>query len=270
MPAAPTPELIAAAAHVFVEDLAAPALSQADVHHLARTLRLRPGEVVTASDGAGRWLRCIWTGAPAGPVACALLEVGGPVVSVAPALPAVTVGFAVTKGDRPESVVRGLSELGVDTIIPLATARCVVRWDAERAGRHLARLRRVAREAAMQSRRLWLPEVAPLTSVAGSATVGGAAGRATEGALGGPGSAVAPAGAEPAVSMAQPGGGPPSLDHPAILVGPEGGWDEAELACGLPLVGLGPGVLRAETAALVAGALLCALRAGVVLGATRA
>jgi 16S rRNA (uracil1498-N3)-methyltransferase len=49
-----------------------------------------------------------------------------------------------------------------------------------------------------------------------------------------------------------------------VLVGPEGGWDDAELAAGLPRVGLGPHVLRAETAAVVAGALLCALRAGTV------
>ncbi|MDQ4091625.1 MAG: 16S rRNA (uracil(1498)-N(3))-methyltransferase, partial [Actinomycetota bacterium] len=49
-----------------------------------------------------------------------------------------------------------------------------------------------------------------------------------------------------------------------LLVGPEGGWDDAELAAAPALVGLGPSVLRTETAATVAGALLCALRAGVV------
>jgi 16S rRNA U1498 N3-methylase RsmE len=60
------------------------------------------------------------------------------------------------------------------------------------------------------------------------------------------------------------GGGPPSLERPVVLVGPEGGWDESELASGLPLVTLGPTVLRAETAAMAAGVLLCGLRAGVV------
>ncbi|MDQ1415569.1 MAG: rRNA (uracil1498-N3)-methyltransferase, partial [Acidimicrobiaceae bacterium] len=65
---------------------------------------------------------------------------------------------------------------------------------------------------------------------------------------------------------AQMGGDPPSLDRPFILVGPEGGWDESELALasGLAFVTLGPTVLRAETAAMAAGVLLCGLRAGIV------
>jgi RsmE family RNA methyltransferase len=49
-----------------------------------------------------------------------------------------------------------------------------------------------------------------------------------------------------------------------ILVGPEGGWSDEERAAGLPSVGLGAQVLRAETAALAAGALLGALRSGLV------
>jgi 16S rRNA U1498 N3-methylase RsmE len=47
-------------------------------------------------------------------------------------------------------------------------------------------------------------------------------------------------------------------------VGPEGGWDEEELACFGAAVGLGPTVLRAETAAIVVGSVLCGLRSGVV------
>jgi 16S rRNA (uracil1498-N3)-methyltransferase len=65
-------------------------------------------------------------------------------------------------------------------------------------------------------------------------------------------------------ALAEVGGKAPSLERPFVLVGPEGGWDGAELACGLPLVGLGPNVLRSETAAVTAGALLCALRVGLV------
>ena len=92
----------------------------------------------------------------------------------------------------------------------------------------------------MQSRRVWLPVVDVVTPF--EAMV-----------------------AEPGAAVAHPGGGPPSLEHPVVLIGPEGGWDDAELAgaAGL-LVGLGVSVLRTETAAVVAGTLLCALRAGVV------
>ena len=70
--------------------------------------------------------------------------------------------------------------------------------------------------------------------------------------------------ARPGAAMADRGGAPPSLARPLLLVGPEGGWDDGERAAGLPAVSLSPGVLRAETAAIVAGALLVALRAGCV------
>ena len=118
-----------------------------------------------------------------------------------------------------------------------------MRWDGERAARNHARLIRVAREAAMQSRRTWLPEVGvPVTFAQAAQDVG----------------------RRSPVALAQPGGRPPSLDRPALLVGPEGGWGAEELASGLPTVGLGQGVLRVETAAVAAGVLLCALRAGIV------
>lgn len=182
------------------------------------------------SDGAGGLRRCRF-----GPE----LEPVGEVERVARARPPVTVAFAVVKGQRPEWAVQKLTEVGVDRIVPLLAARSVVRWPAGESSPQLARLRRVAKEAAMQSQRAWLPVVeaaAPFPAVA----------------------------AEAGAALAHPGGRPPSLDRPVLLVGPEGGWDDRELAAGLPLVGLGPSVLRSETAAVVGGALLCALRAGVV------
>ena len=51
-----------AVAHVFVDDLARPALSDQDVHHFSRVLRLRPGEVVSVSDGRGGSRLCEWDG----------------------------------------------------------------------------------------------------------------------------------------------------------------------------------------------------------------
>jgi 16S rRNA (uracil1498-N3)-methyltransferase len=167
------------------------------------------------------------------------LEPVGDVERLPPAEPPVTVAFAVVKGQRPEWAVQKLTEIGVDRIVPLLAARSVVRWPSGESSGQLSRLRRVAREAAMQSRRAWLPVVDGVTPFAAVAAEAGAA-------------------------LAHPGGEPPSLDRPVLLVGPEGGWEATELAAGLPVVGLGPSVLRAETAAVVAGALLCALRAGVV------
>ena len=64
--------------------------------------------------------------------------------------------------------------------------------------------------------------------------------------------------------LCERGGRAPTLDDVAVLVGPEGGWTASELDAGLPTVGLGPQVLRAETAAVAVGALLVGLRAQVV------
>lgn len=220
---------------VFVADLQAPVLDAADRHHLARVLRLGAGETVRAGDGAGRWRPCRLNGG-------GLLEPCGDVVQARVPGPPLAVGIALTKGARPELAVQKLTELGIDRIVLVVAARSVARWDGERAERHLVRLRRVAREAALQSQRLHLPEISPVCDFDQVAAQAGTA-------------------------LAQPGGGPLTLTTTMVLVGPEGGWADEELASGLPRIGLGDGVLRSETAAVAAGALLSALRQGLVVPA---
>ena len=156
--------------------------------------------------------------------------------------PDVTVAFAPTKGDRPEWVTQKLTELGVDRIVPLRTSRSVVRWEGERGAKAVERLRRVAREASAQCRRPWLPEVTEVCRLDQVTALAGAP-----------------------LALADAGGTAPHLDRPVLAIGPEGGWDDDERSAFGPGVGLGPTVLRAETAAVVAGTLLCALRGGVVL-----
>ena len=235
------PAGVAAAAQVFVPDLDVLSVAPDDVHHLEHALRLRAGETVVACDGRGAWRTCRVTAARDG-----ILEADGPVHHEARHPTELTVAFVPVKGGRPEWVVQKLTETGVDRIVALSSKRAVVRWTAERRDGALSRLRRVAREAAAQSRRAWLPEVdlaAGLDELAGR---------------------LAPV----PLALAQPGGDHPSTALPALAVGPEGGWDPSEPAQGYPLVGLGPTVLRAETAAVAAGVLLCALRAGLVRPAT--
>jgi 16S rRNA (uracil1498-N3)-methyltransferase len=235
---------------VFVGSLAdaAVALDPGDAHHLSRVLRLRSGEVVIAADGRGSWRSCTYTptGTPAGPG----LVAAGEVQSLPLPAPPVAVGFVPTKGDRPEWVVQKLTELGVDRIVVVASGRSVVRWDRERGHRHLDKLREVARQAAMQSRRPWLPTVEGVVAL--SDLAGGS-----------------PLAAESfSWSLAVPGGPPPALPIGSrgvgVLIGPEGGWTPEEESLGFPAVGLGDGVLRAETAAVAAGTVLGALRAGLV------
>lgn len=158
-----------------------------------------------------------------------------------PPAPPLAVGFALSKGERPEWTVQKLTECGIDRIVPFVGARSVVRWEADRAAKNLLRLRRIAREAAMQCRRLWAPAVEPVGKFGAHATARGAD-----------------------WAMADPEGGPPHLERPSILVGPEGGWSDEEREAGLPAVRLGSHVLRTETAAVAAGVLLAALRSGLV------
>src|SRR3954451_7224578 len=148
-----------AKAHAFVVDLDGPELDDGDVHHLERVLRLRAGEAVTVSDGRGRWRACRFG-------AGAVLEVDGPIVSTPRPDPALTMCFALVKGERPEWVVQKLTEVGIDRIVPFVAERSVVRWDEAKAARQHARLVHVAREASMQSRRVRLPVVQAVTSFA--------------------------------------------------------------------------------------------------------
>ena len=217
--------------HVYVEDLDEPALADEDRHHLARVLRLRDGDSLTVGDGLGRW-RPARFGSD--------LRIDGEVVEVPAASRTVGVGFALIKGGRPELVVQKLTELGVDHILPLAAERSVVRWDVAKVASQYERMVRVAREAGMQSRRARLPEVAP----------------------------VAPVESLLDAAMAEPGGEVLDTDVDVLLVGPEGGWTPEELR-ERRRISLGSTILRAETAAIVAGALLVALRDGRVVEADR-
>lgn len=220
---------------VYVADVVAPVLSPEDHHHLARVRRVRDGDEIVLGDGAGRWCRARMGGDRP--------EAVGPVVAEDRPEPPVSVGFALVKASKPELVVQKLTELGVDHLRPFHAARSVVRWDAARAAAGELRLAKVAREAAMQSRRSWLPTLHAPASFEEVASLDGAC-------------------------RADRHGTPVLLSHPLVLVGPEGGWDDEERAVALPAVGLGPHVLRAETAAIAAGTMLAAIRAGLVAEVT--
>lgn len=221
-----------ARAHVFVTDLVTPVLDADDHRHLTRVLRLAPGTEVTVSDGAGSWRACrLGDGRE--------LVVEGDIAVMPRPDPSLTVAFAVVKGERPELAVQKLTEVGVERIVPFVAERSVVQWDDAKADRHHERFKVIARQAAMQCRRCYLPEVARLVDFPTAAGLPGAA-------------------------MADLTGEAPSLSVRTVLIGPEGGWSEAERGFGLPLVRLGAHTLRSETAAITAGALLVALRSRIV------
>jgi 16S rRNA (uracil1498-N3)-methyltransferase len=190
--------------------------------HLAGSLRLRDGETVSVTDGAGRW--ALTTVRRAGP-RLDLVGTGnhGEVARDGQ----VTIAAAIPKGDRLDWMVQKVTELGVDRLVLLHADRSVVRWDADRAGRQLDRARRVSLEACRQSRRCWLLRIeGPVPS----------------------------AGLPDGAVLAEPGGRPIAPTDRVVAIGPEGGWTDRELALG-PTVSLGSTVLRTETAALAAATL---------------
>jgi 16S rRNA (uracil1498-N3)-methyltransferase len=215
-----------------------------EAHHAVAVRRLREGEQVVLTDGAGT------------SVTGAVTSTGKRVFAVTVASvtrderpePAFTVVQALPKGDRGELAVEVLTEVGVDRVVPWAAARSVAVWKGERAAKSLAKWQVTAREAAKQSRRSWLPTISPLASTADLASL--------------------VADADLAVVLHEDATVPlGSLDVPAsgrivVVVGPEGGIAPDELAAltaaGAQSVRLGAEVLRTSTAGVVAVAALLA------------
>ncbi len=212
-----------------------------ETHHIRRVLRLRVGDVVRAMDGLGHeWtVRLTALGARA---EGDILEAGAP----APESPLhLTLAQGLPKGDKLDTVVRMSTELGVAAIVPLLSARSVSRAEAGAARR--ARWERVAREAAKQCGRAVVPTVAAPSSLADWLAT-----RDPSALL---------------VCLWERESTPLSERLPvraparaAVVVGPEGGLADDEVdalrGAGAIVAGLGPRLLRTETAGPVAVALL--------------
>jgi 16S rRNA (uracil1498-N3)-methyltransferase len=210
-------------------------LDGAEGHHAAVVQRLRVGETLTLADGrggmAGGVVRAVGRGSLD-------IEVTSR-ENVEPPDPRITVIQALTKGDRGDLAIATMTEVGVDEIVPWSAARCVVRW---RDDKGLQRWRSTSREAAKQSRRPWLPAVSPLLGtgdVAERIKSAASAYLLHESAIG-------------ALSTV----GVPRRGEIVLVVGPEGGVDDAELeilgAAGAAPVRLGRSILRASTAGAAA------------------
>ncbi len=204
-------------------------------HYLRDVLRLAPGAPVEIFDGQGGVYRAAFADGEA-------LAVGER-RPVPPPGAQVWLAFALPRGGKADLVVQKATELGAARLLPWTARRSAVRLDPARARERARRWRRIAAEASRQCGRADVPRVdepAPLSSVAAAAPEGFT--RLLFHAGGGP--------------LAARPGAPGHL----ALVGPEGGLEPGELdAClsaGFRMVGLGPRVLRAETAAIAAAAVL--------------
>jgi len=208
-------------------------------------LRLAPGGKLTLFDGGAREALAEVAQVDA---QRATLQVGEPARVPEPPRPPLTVLLSLIKGDRTEWALQKLVELGVDRIVPVQAARSVVRLTGRRADDRRNRYDAVARAAAQQCRRPTLPEVAPIQPL--DRAIHDLAPGALKLLLWERERSRSLASALPASTP----------DQVAVLIGPEGGFDPGEVdrarTAGFVAIGLGPRVLRAETAAVAIVAVL--------------
>jgi 16S rRNA (uracil1498-N3)-methyltransferase len=222
-------------------------LSEAQWHYLARVLRLPAGAPFRVLDGLGmRWMARM--PAPEGRSREAAISDPQPAPGELPGR--ITLVQAILKGDRQDWILQKATELGVHAIVPVLTERTVVRLEADRADRRMARWQEIIREAAEQCERGRLPVLLPPVRLMDSLP---AEIDATEALwFGHPREAGIPSLRE--AIRASTGG----LHR--FFVGPEGGFSPSEEAWlrgrGVRPVSLGARILRAETACLAAVSLL--------------
>jgi 16S rRNA (uracil1498-N3)-methyltransferase len=214
-------------------------LEDADRHYLIRVRRARAGDAVELFDGTG------WRAAATIAELTAervVLAVGEPSESGLESALELTVLLSLIKGDRMELAIQKLVELGVSRIQPVVAARSVVKLDPRRAAARHQRYLAVATDAARQCGRARVPELGPIRPLPEAVEDTDAAlklvfwERSTH----------------PGLSAHQP------VRSVAVLVGPEGGLEPAEIdiarQAGFVEARLGPRILRAETAAIAAAA----------------
>ncbi|SED29080.1 16S rRNA (uracil1498-N3)-methyltransferase [Amycolatopsis tolypomycina] len=220
-----------------------------EARHAATVRRLRVGERLVLSDGAGAMARCVVEGVQAGRDALLTLVVEEHWTEEPPAV-RVLVAQALAKGDRGELAVELATEAGVDAIVPWRAARSVAKWeDGGRGDKALARWRATARAAAKQARRAHVPEVTE------PVTTGELAGLVATMSL----AVVLESDVPERLTDLEL----PDTGDVLLVVGPEGGVTDEELRAlrdaGARAVRLGTTVLRTSTAAAVALGALGAL-----------
>ncbi|WP_319449125.1 MULTISPECIES: 16S rRNA (uracil(1498)-N(3))-methyltransferase [unclassified Mycobacterium] len=211
--------------------------------HAANVRRIRSGEELDLSDGAGTVAHCVVEDAVKGRLSARIVDVR----TVAAAAPQVTVVQALPKSDRSELAIELATEAGADGFVAWQAERCVARWDgAAKIDKGLRRWRAVARSAARQSRRAHIPAVRMVVSTPDLV-------RLTRDvvAAGGLVLVLHESANEPLAEVPVA-----SADSLMLVVGPEGGISDDELADlragGAVVARLGPSVLRTSTAAAVA------------------
>jgi len=212
-----------------------------DARHLTRVLRVEAGQQFEISDNREVWLAEVSEARGERVVFRAIEPLEPPAASVR-----ITLVAALVKFDRFEWIVEKATELGAERILPMEAAR-TEKGLFEASRKRAERWRRIARESSQQARRASIPEIPAALPF--------------EGCLAEPADwryFLEESSAPPFLSLLP--AHPAAADHVAVMLGPEGGWTDRErrsaAGAGWTPVSLGPLVLRAETAATAALALV--------------
>jgi 16S rRNA (uracil1498-N3)-methyltransferase len=223
-------------------------LPRESAHHVAHVLRIRAGEDVVVFDGTGREALAIVERVDDEGVGVRV----GEWRLVATSGPRVHLVVGLLKGEKFDWCIEKATELGVAAIYPASTEHAIVSLEGARAHARVERWRRIAEAAARQSERADVPPIAEIAPL--DAQIADVATKTARRAL-----CQERAAAPQLADWLRDGAG----EDVALLVGPEGGWSSAEIeraiAAGFAPVGLGPRILRAETAAIAAVALATAV-----------
>ena len=212
-----------------------------DVNHMKNVLRMKAGEEVWISDGEEKEYHCEITCFEDEEAVLKILET----LESEYELPNKIYLFqGLPKGDKMELIIQKAVELGVHEIIPVEMKRCVVKLDAKKADKKIARWQQISESAAKQSKRMLIPEVHSVMTYKEAMKYAAE----LDVALVPYELAKGMKETRELISAIQPG------QSVGIFIGPEGGFEEAEielaLESGAKSITLGKRILRTETAGL--------------------
>lgn len=211
--------------------------------HLVKVLRLTPGDIIVGFDNTGMEYTSVIDKIEDKSVTCRILSTDQPDVE---AHTEVYIVAGLSKGEKMELVIQKGTELGMEGLIPLRTKRSIMHLEGTKAQERVARWQKIASEASKQSHRVREPQIAKVCDWTDLAVY-----------LPEDTQWLIPYEEEKTQRLTPALGELDPARPIAILIGPEGGFDSAEVELaqeklGAKSVSLGPRILRAETAAIAA------------------
>lgn len=221
-----------------------------DAHHISRVLRMKAGDEVVITDDQGQsYLVRLLEIVPERVTATTLRQLD----ENTEAQVHITLVQGLPKGDKMDLIVQKCTEIGVAEFVPVQTKRTVVQYDEKKEAKRRERWQKIAKEAAEQSHRSRIPRVTDVVDLQKWLTEHTKANSEFD-------LVVAAYEAETVRGLRQQLLSHPELRSIAVIVGPEGGFDESEVCVfqelGIPSVSLGRRILRTETAGIAASVMI--------------